>query len=179
MVKDALRMPQGCVEQHPQGAFPKRRTYSVNDAHRNRSQYCPSITSHDLTTLVMSDRLTRNHFETFGEYLKQTNQVVCVQIQGARRPLAALATDNVPDSHLFSDGGQCLPLYRYTPRSPSRQDFASTANPVSIKIATGRSRQGAVGHLTISPGLPAGPPGLPQPARRGGHTVLSTRKRQG
>lgn len=33
---------------------------------------------------------------------------------GARRPFAALASDRVADLHLFFDGTQSLPLYRYT-----------------------------------------------------------------
>ena len=41
------------------------------------------------------------------------NKVICFQATGARRPFAALATDKVTDLHLFFDGTQCLPLYRY------------------------------------------------------------------
>ena len=43
------------------------------------------------------------------------NKVLCFQATGARRPFAALATDRVADLHLFFDGTQSLPLYRYTP----------------------------------------------------------------
>ena len=42
------------------------------------------------------------------------NKVICFQGTGARRPFATLATDRVPDLHVFFDGTQCLPLYRYT-----------------------------------------------------------------
>ena len=42
------------------------------------------------------------------------NKVICFQGTGARRTFAALATDKVPDLHVFFDGTQCLPLYRYT-----------------------------------------------------------------
>ena len=42
------------------------------------------------------------------------NKVICFQATGARRPFAALATDKIADLHLFFDGTQCLPLYRYT-----------------------------------------------------------------
>ena len=41
------------------------------------------------------------------------NKAICFQGTGARRPFAVLATDRVPDLHLFFDGTQCLPLYRY------------------------------------------------------------------
>ena len=43
------------------------------------------------------------------------NKTICFQPIGARRPFAALATDTLPDLHIFFDGTQCLPLYRYTP----------------------------------------------------------------
>ena len=42
------------------------------------------------------------------------NKVICFQSSGARRPFAALATNRIADLHLFFDGTQCLPLYRYT-----------------------------------------------------------------
>ena len=44
----------------------------------------------------------------------EVNKVICFQTTGARRPFATLASDTVPDLHLFFDGTQCLPLYRYT-----------------------------------------------------------------
>ena len=41
--------------------------------------------------------------------------MICFQPIGARRTFAALATDTLADLHIFFDGTQCLPLYRYTP----------------------------------------------------------------
>ena len=43
-----------------------------------------------------------------------SNKVICFQAPSTRRPFAVLATDEVPDLHVFFDGTQCLPLYRYT-----------------------------------------------------------------
>ena len=43
------------------------------------------------------------------------NQVICFLGPSARRPFAALASDNVPSYAMFIDNTQCLPLYRYTP----------------------------------------------------------------
>ena len=62
----------------------------------------------------MNDVLTRNHYHMFGSNLLQSNIVINFQASGARRPFAALATDRLTDLHLFMDGTQCLPLYRYT-----------------------------------------------------------------
>ena len=42
------------------------------------------------------------------------NIVICFLGSGARRSFTALATDTIPDYNLFSEGTQCLPLYRYT-----------------------------------------------------------------
>ena len=42
------------------------------------------------------------------------NKVICFQVPSTRRPFAVFATDRVPDLHVFFDGTQCLPLYRYT-----------------------------------------------------------------
>ncbi len=42
------------------------------------------------------------------------NKVICFQVPSTRRPFAVMATDKVPDLHIFFDGTQCLPLYRYT-----------------------------------------------------------------
>ena len=94
--------------------FQRRERIAFNDGHRLQSLYRPFTAKHYLADAIMSDRLTRNHYEMFGEDLKQVNEVICVQTVGARRPFAALATSRVPDNHLFIDGIQCLPLYRYT-----------------------------------------------------------------
>ena len=42
------------------------------------------------------------------------NKVICFQVPSTRRPFGVLATDKIPDLHVFFDGTQCLPLYRYT-----------------------------------------------------------------
>ena len=42
------------------------------------------------------------------------NKVICFQVPSTRRPFAVMATDKVPDLHVFFDGTQCIPLYRYT-----------------------------------------------------------------
>ena len=87
---------------------------TYNDGHRIESAYRPFITKNYFADVGMNDRLTRNHFEMFGPDLSTRNRVICFQSTGARRPFAALATEIIPDNHLFFDGTQCLPLYRYT-----------------------------------------------------------------
>ena len=85
-----------------------------NDANRIQSLYRPFVAKHYFSEVSMNHRLTKNHFEMFGTDLKQENKVISFQGTGARRPFAVLATDKVSDFHLYFDGAQCLPLYRYT-----------------------------------------------------------------
>ena len=84
-----------------------------NDANRMLSIYRPFVTKHYFADQVMNDRLTKKHYMMFGSDLEDYNRVIWYQATGARRPFAALATDGIADLHLFMDGTQCLPLYRY------------------------------------------------------------------
>ena len=94
--------------------FQQGRRIVYNDAERIQALYRPFVVKQYLAESQMNDRLTRNHYELLGPDLRQFNKVICFQGTGARRPFAALATGRVPDNHLFFDGTQCLPLYRYT-----------------------------------------------------------------
>ena len=94
--------------------FRQGRRIVYNDSERIQALYRPFVVKHYLAEPQMNDRLTKNHYELFGQDLRLFNKVICFQGTGARRPFAALATDKIADLHLFFDGTQCLPLYRYT-----------------------------------------------------------------
>ena len=94
--------------------FSRRQRIVYNEQHFVKSLWRPFVTKWHFSDSATNDRLTRNHYEMFGADLKQHNRVICFQSTGARRPFAALATDRVSDFHVFFDGTQCLPLYRYT-----------------------------------------------------------------
>ena len=85
-----------------------------NDGNRIQSLYRPFVGKWHLADVAMNDRLTRNHYEMFGPNLQHPNKVICFQSTGARRDFACLSTNKISDFHLFFDGTQCLPLYRYT-----------------------------------------------------------------
>ncbi len=85
-----------------------------SDANRIRSLYRPFVVKQHFADFIMNDVLTRNHYGMFGSDLRQDNRVICFQATGGRRPFAVLATDRLADLHLFFDGAQCLPLYRYS-----------------------------------------------------------------
>ena len=95
--------------------FRQGRRIVYTEASRIRTLYRPFVAKEHFADFTMNDVLTKNHFAMFGQDLQQKNKVICFQATGARRPFAALASDKLVDYHLFFDGAQCLPLYRYTP----------------------------------------------------------------
>ncbi len=95
--------------------FQRGRRIVYNEANRIQTLYRPFVTKEHFADFTINDVLTKNHYKMFGSDLKQDNKVICFQATGARRPFATLATDKTADYHLFFDGAQCLPLYRYTP----------------------------------------------------------------
>ena len=94
--------------------FQKGQRIIYTDSNRIRAVYRPFVVKHYFAEYLMSDRLTNSHYQTFGSDLLQSNSVINFQTTGARRPFAAFATNKITDLHLFFDGTQCLPLYRYT-----------------------------------------------------------------
>ena len=82
-----------------------------SEANRIQSLYRPFVTKHHFADFTMNDVLTRNHYELFGNDLRQPNQVINFCTNG--RHFYALATERPSDLH-FTGDTQCLPLYRYT-----------------------------------------------------------------
>ena len=94
--------------------FRRGRRIVYSEGSRTRTLYRPFVTKEHYADFTMNDVLTRNHNAMFSRGLNQPNKVIWFQATSARRPFAALATDKLADWHLFFDGTQCLPLYRYT-----------------------------------------------------------------
>ena len=76
-----------------------------------RSAFRPFVTKLYFADPVMSNDLTRSHYEMFGPDLQQPNKVINICVNG--KDFYALATDKHCDFH-FAGDTQCLPLYRYT-----------------------------------------------------------------
>ena len=93
--------------------FRRGRRIVYTEANRIQSLYRPFVAKGHFADLTMNDVLTTKHYELFDPDLGHNNKVICFQTTGARRPFAVLATDKIVDLHLFFDGTQCLPLYRY------------------------------------------------------------------
>ena len=64
---------------------------------------------------MMSDRLTKNHFEMFGEDLRQPNAVICLNGPGSNNFAALGANKLVEKKYCDTNNAAtfCLPLYRY------------------------------------------------------------------
>ena len=78
--------------------------------------YRPFTVKSYFANATMSDRLTRNHFETFGEDLAQENSVICLTGPGSVH-FSVLASDKCVEKKYCDTSNSvtfCLPLYRYT-----------------------------------------------------------------
>ena len=84
-----------------------------DDSHRVRTLHRPFTFKHHYASVVMNDRLTKNHQEMFGGDLRQPNKVICARGLGTNKPFDILATDTLMEHQLLMNM-QCLPLYRYT-----------------------------------------------------------------
>ena len=91
--------------------FDRGHTIVYNDANRVPSLWRPFIVKWFFADMAMNDRLTRNHYESFGHDLRHANQAINFCTNG--KDTYPLATDRLSDFH-FTGDTQCLPLYRYT-----------------------------------------------------------------
>ena len=75
--------------------------------------YRPFATKHCYFAPIVTHRRYQQH-QLFPHGIKSDNKVICFLAPGGRPKFSVLATDKVPSLALFTDGVQCLPLYRYT-----------------------------------------------------------------
>ena len=73
--------------------------------------YRPFVAKWYFGDVVMSNDLTRNHFEMFGSDLQRPNAIANFCVNG--KAFYVLASNKITDLH-FTGDTQCLPLYRYT-----------------------------------------------------------------
>ena len=90
--------------------FQRSRRIVYSEANRLQSLYRPFVVKHHLADFTMNDVLTRNHYEMFGQDLKQPNKVINFCVNG--KAFYVLAAGQPTDFH-FTGDTQCLPLYRY------------------------------------------------------------------
>ena len=92
----------------------RRGEYIVyDDASRIQELFRPFVIKYHFTEVRMNDRLTRNHYEMFGDDLSQSNKVIAFSGIASTKPFTVLATDKLFGFDTL-EKTQCLPLYRYT-----------------------------------------------------------------
>ncbi len=86
-----------------------------NDGRRIESLYRPFTVKQYFADPMMSDRLTKNHFEMFGADLRQPNAVICLNGPGSNNFAALGANKLVEKKYCDTNNAAtfCLPLYRY------------------------------------------------------------------
>ena len=94
--------------------FLRGRRIAYGDDNRILALYRPFTNKYYYAEPIMSDRLTRNHFDMFGTDLQQLNQVICFSGVASKKPFSILATDRIASLDLL-EKTQCLPFHRYTP----------------------------------------------------------------
>ena len=77
------------------------------------SQFRPYVDKWYFADPVMSNDLTGNHYRTFGDDLKQLNEVICFTGVASSKPFHALATNRLFGFDTL-EKTQCLPLHCYT-----------------------------------------------------------------
>ena len=80
------------------------------------SRFRPFVNKWYFADSVMSNDLTRNHFQMFGSHLGADNRVICIKGPTAEH-FSALVADRIIDFKFGFNGNGgtfCLPLYRYT-----------------------------------------------------------------
>ena len=96
----------------------------LDPKHVIKLSYRPYVDVFYYSEKSLSDRLTANHYEIFGNDLKHENFIIAVCISD--RLFNVLANDQIVDLH-FNGDSQCFPLYRYNPtgeRSENITDWA-------------------------------------------------------
>jgi predicted helicase len=90
----------------------KRQKIVFDDALILKLAYRPYIKRFYYAEKRLSDRLTSNHFELFGNNLSKENLLIAFSGFGSSKPFSVLASKYMVDLH-FNGDSQCLPLYRY------------------------------------------------------------------
>ena len=96
------------------GKLKTRKRMTYRETNIIYSVYRPFVIKHHFSDRVMNDVLTPKHERMLGKDLRQANTMICFTSPNSRIPFGALATSRLTDLHLFIDGTQCLPRYRYT-----------------------------------------------------------------
>ena len=93
--------------------FQRGRRIVYSEADCISSLYRPFTVKNHFANFRMNDVLTKNHYETFGQDLKQANKTICFSGIASSKPFQVLATSGLFGFDML-EKTQCLPLYRYS-----------------------------------------------------------------
>ena len=93
-------------------SFNKNRKLKFNSELLTNLTYRPFVKQFYYAEQLLSDRLTQNHYDIFGNKLNKDSKVICFSGQSSLKPFQCLAV-NKPLGLDFLEKTQCLPLYRY------------------------------------------------------------------
>ena len=125
--------------------------------------YRPYIIEHYYAEPLLSDRLTANHFDMFGQNLEVENLAIGLSGTGSSKPFQTLAINCLP-SFDFLEKTQFFPLYRYD-ESGNRTDNITDWGLAQFVQYYGslhqRGRAGVGESLGVGEVQPFNPPPLP------------------
>ncbi len=97
--------------------FDKKKIISV--------QYRPFVRQFYYADQVLSDRLTQNHYDTFGQNLQTENYVICTSV-GGRLPFSAFLVNLLPTFQFYVDPASCFPFY-YSENGEKKENITDWA----------------------------------------------------
>lgn len=90
----------------------RRSNLIYDQAFQIRMIYRPFVKMYYYSDKMMSDRLTANHYEMFGQGLKSENLIISLSGEGANKPFHLVASDGLVGFDTL-EKTQSFPLYRY------------------------------------------------------------------
>ncbi len=75
---------------------------------------------------LLSDRLTQNHYDIFGETLNQNNKLICVSV-GERLSFSVLATNILPTFQFYVDPARYFSLYHHDKEGKRKDNITNWA----------------------------------------------------
>lgn len=127
-----------------------------NEANLKTSAYRPFTKLYYHAEKKMSDRLTENHYSSFGPQLDKANIILIVSGNGSR-DISTLATNMLAELQFIQMNPNGFPLYSYDQNTRrdnitdwALEQFQNFYSPRSLSAAEGRGASTALSHRAIT-----------------------------
>ena len=97
--------------------FKKKSKIKYNNNLFKNSHYRPFCKINFYGEKVLNDRLTSNHYKTFGKKLDKVNKQFCF-MSNEQTPIVFIAVNTLTDLNFCARGGTCVPLFTYEKDEP-------------------------------------------------------------